>query len=248
MSGRPIVFLLCVGLMGCKSLPGVKRFEGPIVLAFDGQPGSSTEMRYYNVSRMLTYEGKQLVRDRTESVDFSVVTEVKAKDAKTGYIRQTVKTIRKDGVIPLHDLSFPEMGEKIDYILKANGEVVKAGKFPPDGLFYVPSLPMPKGPVRVGDTWPMEHMWLSAREGVPLKLEVTAILKDIVTCEGDKTCADLEISGHVKFAAGIDQPGSKFTSRLWGRVLFSLSRGDVIWSETRSREDVSYPEGRMAVS
>ena len=41
--------------------------------------------------------------------------------------------------------------------------------------------------------------------------------------------------------------GSRFGSRLWGRLLFSLDRGDVIWSEMRSEEEMGVPGHHMKV-
>jgi hypothetical protein len=163
-------------------------------------------------------------------------------------IQFKVKTVEKDGTADLHELGFPEMGEAIDYVIRGNGEVLKAGHYPEQSLFFVPALPVPSASVKVGDTWPMDHTWYSAKDGIPLRLQVIGILKDIVACEGGKVCADIEISGDVKLGAMKAVPRNVFSSRLWGRMLFSLDRGDVIWSQMRSREDMKTPGHEMKVS
>lgn len=241
-----LLFISAV-LLGCstagKSRPGGES----ITLLFNPKPGTQTETRYFNTSRVLTYSDAQLVKDRTESVDFTVASQVKKADEKENTLHISTTTVRKDGVVPLHDLAFPEKGEVLDYIVKTNGQVLKAGKFPPTSIFYVPSVPIPAGPVQVGDTWTLEHVWNSARDGIPLRLEIAAILKDIVTCEKTKKCADLEVSGHVNVMLQPNSP-AKFESKIWGRMLFSLDRGDVIWSQTRSREEMAYGAERVSVN
>lgn len=177
------------------------------------------------------------MRDRTEAVDFAVRSEVVGYDPQEKTLRFKLRTISKDGKANLTDMAFPNLHETVEFAVRSNGQVLQAGQYPPQSIFFVPSLPIPDGAVRVGDTWNLEHTWYSARENIPLRLNVVAILKDIKRCLGEETCADIEISGRVNLAIAPD-PGAKFESRIWGRLLFSLKDHDVIWSETRSREEV----------
>lgn len=217
-----------------------------IEIRFKGEPGKSFEAKYFSTSRILTYSDRQLVKDRTESVEFTTKTDIKAFDGEKQTIEFTNTTIHKDGVVPLHDLAFPEKGEALDYLIKTTGEVLRVGDLPPQSIFYVPSMPTPVGRVEVGDTWPMEHLWASSRDGIPLRLQVVAILKSLTTCNGHK-CADVEISGSVKLAVAPDRT-AKFESRVWGRMLFDLERGDVTWSQTRSREEMMNLADRVVVN
>jgi hypothetical protein len=219
-----------------------------VELRLKGEPGALTETRYHSKSRILTYADSQLRRDRLETVDFLVQNRVVATDPASGVLRVQTTTVNKDGPVPLHDLAFPELLETIDYVFRPTGEVLMAGPFPPSSIFFVPSVPIAKEKVQVGDTWVLEHVWRSSRDGVPLKLEILAILKDLVKCEGKNTCADLEISGHVNLVVAPDAAKALFISKLWGRMLFSIERGDVIWSQTRSLEDVRHPGGRVLVN
>jgi len=240
---------LCLILIhiGCASRGGSRSSagNGAVTIRFNPKAGVQTETRYFNTSRILTYSDSQLIKDRTETVDFTVATKVSHSDAETVHLSAT--TVSKDGVVPLHDLAFPEKGEVLDYIVKTTGQVVKAGKLPPQSIFFVPSVPIPEKPVEVGDTWTLEHVWNSARDGIPLRLEIAAVLKNIVTCEKTKKCVDLEVSGHVTVMLQVNSK-AKFDSKIWGRMLFSLDRGDVIWSQTRSREEMSHGTERVTVN
>ncbi len=232
---------------GCSTI-GKSSSGNSVSLRFNAEAGKSSETRYFSTSRILTYTDKQLIKDRTETVDFTVINQFKKVDEKTDTIHFSSTTTRKDGTVQLHDLAFPEKDEVIDYVIRSTGEVVKAGRFPMQSIFFVPSVPIPDDRVEIGDTWTMEHVWSSARDGVPLKLEVVAILKDIVKCEKNKRCADIEISGHVNLLLAPDNPGARFDSRVWGRMLFSLERGDVLWAQTRSKEEMVHSGDRVSVN
>lgn len=242
-----LLILMATTLCACSSATKSADPGHPIELEFKAKAGESAETRYVSNSRSLVYEDKQLLRDRTESVDFTVQTYYQGFDPTNKLLKFKVKTISKDGQVDLHEMAFPELFEEIDYIQRSTGEILKAGNYSPQGLFYVPSLPMPHGPVQVGDTWAMEHTWVSSRDAIPLRLEVIGILKGIVPCE-KKQCADMEISGGVNLVAVPTIPGAKFESRVWGRLLFSLERGDVMWSEMRSQEEMTIPGSRTVVS
>lgn len=242
--------LLLLFVVGCAtqqqqaSRAGVPK---SVTIELKGKPGNVTETRYFSNARILTYEDGQLVRDRTEGVDFLVTTRVRSLDPKAKLLSLSMKTLQKDGASDLHDLAFPELNEEIDYIFRLNAEVVKAGGYPKESIFFVPSLPMPKSAVEIGDTWTMDHTWLSSRDAIPLRLEVVAILKDIVRCEKSDVCVDIEINGHVGLGLKPTVEGSIFESKVWGRVLFSLDRGDVLWSEMRSDEKMGVKANRVSV-
>lgn len=245
---KKLILGIAFSLVGCATagshVPGVKS----VTLEFKGRDGESVDTRYYSNSRLYTYENGQLVRDRTEAVDFTVNSRVIHEDSTKHIVHFISRTTRKDGTaVDLHDLAFPELNEQIDYVIRGNGEVLQAGHYPPQSLYFVPSLPIPDHPVSVGDTWTMSHAWISGKDGVPLRLDVVAILKDIVSCEGDKVCGDVEISGHVMLMATPNAPDARFVSRMWGRMLFSTARGDVIWSDVRSHEEMGTPDELLKV-
>lgn len=239
--------LFSIVMAGCATAGPKGGMPKVITLEFKGRPGEISVTRYYSNARILSYESGQLIRDKLEGVDFSVNTHFTDVNPQSKILKYSTKTTRKDGIVDLHDLAFPELNEQIDYVIHNNGEVLQANHLPPQSLFYVPALPIPANPVEIGDTWTMEHTWYSAKDAIPLRLQVVGILKNIVVCEKKNLCADLEISGHVSLVAEPTALGASFASRVWGRVLFSLERGDVIWSEMRSSEDMGVKGDKISV-
>ena len=247
--------VICFSLMGlalsiasCATLMGPPRPEN-VFLTLKGDPGRTSETRYFSNTRTLSFEEGQLLRDKTEGVDFSVQTTFKAANSPDKILKFTARTVRKDGAVSLHDLSFPELREEIDYVVHAeSAKVLKAGRYPSHSVFFIPTLPLPQRPVVVGDTWSFEHNWISTHDQVPLRLEMIAILKDLVRCsEGQHWCADLELSGQLGVAVPPTVRGAIFESHVRGRALFDLDRGDVLWSEIRSREEMRTPQQRVLV-
>ncbi|MGE4132847.1 MAG: hypothetical protein AB7F86_14500 [Bdellovibrionales bacterium] len=233
---------MLASLLACQS--GVKRDQA-VVPRFKGKAGDVNLTRYFSTSQTKTYAGEQLVKDRTESVEFDVENRVLDVDPK-GNIRYEARTTEKDGMVELHDLAFPELGEKIEFLVTPMAQVLRAGSFPPESLFFVPSLPIPKEPVRIGDSWPLEYTWASAHGGIPLRLQIVAILKDLKRCEEKDLCAKIEISGSVQLVAP-PTANARFTSRLSGTMLFNLDRGDVIWSLTHGEENMISEQERVNV-
>src|SRR5262245_13801759 len=80
-----------------------------VAIEFKGKTGDKTDTLYYSNARILTYEGAQIVKDRTEGVDFTTETNVKDYNEKEKLLKYVVKTTRKDGTVELHDMAFPEL-------------------------------------------------------------------------------------------------------------------------------------------
>lgn len=242
-----VLLFLALSQISCSTMRQSSDLPRSVRIELKGKPGSVSETRYYSNANVKSYSQQQLLRDKQEIVDFTVLTSIVAFDAQKNILSFKVKTIAKDGTVELHNLAFPEKNEEIDYQVTSLGQVLKAGAHPPHSLFFVPALPLPKDEVEIGDTWSMQHSWLSAQEGIPLSLEIIGILKGLMPCEGDKVCADIELSGHVKLAKTPSVRGSRFSSRLTGRMLFALERGDILWSEMRSEEEMLVQGERLSV-
>lgn len=233
MKKLSLLFLLSLSACAHRmELPMVENPQTEIKLALKSEKGVEDITRYYSHSYIRDYEGPQLVRERDEIVDFRVLEKIMGVNKK-GEITVLTSTTTKDGTVDLHDLAFPEKGEEIEYIFNRDGKVLKAGDLPPDSIFYVPPLALPKGPVKVGDTWALDHAWISLKNGIPLAVHLVAILKSIRQC-GKGLCADIELSGSVELV-GLKKEAI-FNSSIWGRMLMSVEKGSVLWSEVRSRE------------
>ena len=207
-------------------------------------------IRYTSASVTKTYEGAQIVNERTESVDFLV--QNKTTQVQTnGNLHLRIETLSKDGQVDLRDMAFPEPSEVLDVIYAANAKVLKAGRYGTESIFFVPPVSLPDGPVRVGETWALSHKWKSQKNGVELKLELTSILKSLYPCAGGPSgfrdrCAEIEISGDVTVPAA-KQSGFELSSKNSGRLLISLQTGAFIWGDIRTEENFQSGGIRMEV-
>ena len=217
----------------------------PVELKLKGGLGRKEVVKFYSDSNTRAFEKDQIVREKEEIVEF--VTESKFQNNDVKNIDVTVKTIKKDGPVSLHDLGFPDKGESINFTFSPTGEVLKAGDFPKDSLFYIPSMPLPKHPVLKGDTWVMKHAWISSGNNLPLELEVVSILKRFFECGQAGMCAEVEISGNVE-ALAVKKAGVDFNSEIHGQMVFSIDHGTLIWSDVKSKEELRTSEGRIQVS
>ncbi len=237
-----LFFQAAVFLPACasKSL----KSSGPVVLSLNINESQSDRTRYYSHSLVQNFEAGQIVKKRDEIVDFTVHNQ--SEPLADGTIKVLSKTIRKDGMVDLHDLAFPERDEEIEFVFAKDGSVVKAGSFPKTSVFYMPPLPFPDGPVEVGETWDFKHSWLALKNNMPLEMNLVVILKGLYRC-GSDTCADLEVSGEVSLL-GVDLGEMGFKSEVSGRILYALKRSTVLWSEIQSREDMRSPESSVKVA
>ncbi len=190
------------------------------------------QVRSSSVSR--TYLKYQLRNEKQEVVDFKTLTVAKPmKD----FVRQEVSVLEKDGPVNLHNLGIPNLGEKIEFQLDAQARVLKAGSYPKNSIFYVPSISLPKDKVKIGDTWTLSHQWVVEDNGLPIQVELVSILKNVYSCGPDE-CADIEISGEVKIPNEIFH-GMYLESYIRGRILFNRVSGVIVWSEIRNDELLS---------
>lgn len=200
----------------------------------------------YSRSITRTRSNNQLLHEREEIVNFSVKTEVKAIDAKTGDRTIVVETLRKDGPVDLYDLGYPEAGESLEYVYTTKALVKKAGHFPSNTLFFIPPVSLPKKPASVGETWAMQAQWVALRNGLPMTVDVVSIFKGLYKCGTKGQCAEFEISGDVTVPDGLTKT-AKLTSTLSGRVLYSLTSGAVLWSDIRNVEKLMSADDQMEI-
>lgn len=206
----------------------------PITLELKTERDRVTETKYYSESHIQNFDAGQIVKDRVEGVEFTVRNTYTWGMAREGTIAFQSTTIEKDGLIPLNDLAFPELKQEINFILTPQGDVLKAGEYPETSVFYIPPIPLPGEKVEIGDTWVFEKQWIGMGNGIPLEIKAVGILKDVLDCEG-KTCALIEISGHVGVLAD-ELVAARFKSELQGYILFLIDKGEVLWSRIQSKE------------
>jgi len=242
------VFVFIFFLGGCSLLqtkPKVVTLETPLRLEMKSVMGREEIMRHHFDSFTESHESNQIRNQKDETVDFTTQTIAKnvGPDKSVTY---EVKVIKKDGPVELHDLAYPEPGEVLEMIIGPTAQVFKAGDYPEQSVFFIPPISIPYDLVKKGDTWEMEHDWVSDSSGLPLTLDLVSILKEFYSCGNSDTCAEIEISGEVFMAKGTLQSGT-FKSTMTGRLLFAVNAGMVVWADMRSQENLKGPESSVAV-
>lgn len=243
------VFFSCCLIASCSHLKTIEQIQpisnvGLVNLELKPLVGRKEKINYYSHSKVKTFENQQLVREKDEIVEFQVESEILSYE--NNLIRTLVSTVIKDGLVDLHDLAFPELNERIEFIYKPNAEVLYAGGYPSSSVFYVPPLSLPDSEVAVGDTWEMQRSWVSMRNNIPLNIQLVSILKNIYPCGQNEKCADLEISGDVSIIVALNKD-VQFNSQITGRIIFSIDKGSILWSMVRSAEVLTLAETRMEV-
>jgi hypothetical protein len=218
--------------------------EEPVTLKMSGEVGRVEVVNNCSIAITRTFADGEIRHKKVESVDFKVQTAT-TKALKNSNIKQTVQTTWKDGFVNLHDLAYPELGESMDVEITPLGEVVRAGNYPKTSIFYLPSLPLPKKPVKTGDEWKSEHAWKSEENGLPLTVNLTSKYVGSKPC-GDFSCAEITVKGEVHMPAKIEQKNG-FTHKLSGRFLFEPKRGLPVWAEFGSEEEIQAGGARAEV-
>ena len=218
-------------------------FEGAISLALKPQKGQ-VEMTV-NCSHAVTetYEQTNILHKRIEDLDFKVRTTTK-NILPNGNLLQDTETIKRDGPGSLHDLAYPELAEVISMEIDPQGKVVKAGNYPKDSLFYLPSIPLPDHPVKQGEEWVSSNSWKSPGSDASLTVELRLKAVGKKRC-GDHLCVNIVVTGSVTFPKLPSK--SHFEHGITGRFLFDQERGLVPWSEFLSEEQVKALGGRAVV-
>ncbi|MDC0980354.1 hypothetical protein OAQ84_01325 [Bdellovibrionales bacterium] len=250
-----LVLVSCLTLFaGCGTF-GLKRAtlvpiggaESSYSLKLSPKTGAKTVVDYYSHSHIEIFQDQQILKERDEIVEFSALEEITALNLDGNSFSQKVIILKKDGGVNLNTLGFPEEDEELKSRLTLSAEVLDAGQYPKNSIFYVPPLSLPKTQVKVGESWALDKEWVSQGSGIPLKLEIVSILKGVYSCGSDEIgCADIEVSGKVKMV-GLNSKRVQFSSELHGRILFAMSRGMLLWSVMKSQEKLITKEKLLTV-
>lgn len=240
-----LVVWLVFGIGGCSHGPLSGLFQEPVKLRLVPKVGETERYRYVSHSLTETYIDGKLERKKREDVTFVVDSTPLEVDAVNNRIKVLSTTVEQDGAAELRDFAMPALNEKLVMIIDDRTNVFSAGNYPKDSIFFVPSLSLPEKPVKPGDTWEMVSEWRTF-QGVPLRMELVSVFKDVVPCGREQKCADIEVSGDVQI---LNTSGEmRFRSELSGRYLFSINRGLVLWSLVRSDQEIATVNDRIAVT
>ncbi|MGE0633819.1 MAG: hypothetical protein AB7O96_15500 [Pseudobdellovibrionaceae bacterium] len=243
IANTPVIFLYATffGLSACSSLS--KKSSEKFLLEVKGEPGRREVLEYISKSLEQKYFEDGVMKEQESTTRFAVAfTTLKVEPEKVFF---KVESLAHEGAFELEDLAFPPKGEPMDLVLTTKeGKVLKAGDYPQNSTFYVPPVPLPKGPVQIGDSWKFETQWVNMKTGAPFVLEMAVIFKDVETC-GSQKCAVLDVSGDV--ALNIQQQSVGFSSELTGWMRFGLTSGSLDSTEIRSSDKLQTAEGMMKI-
>ncbi|MCB0349814.1 MAG: hypothetical protein KDD38_01445 [Bdellovibrionales bacterium] len=250
-----ILVLLPLALVaGCVTSKKMKNIavlpdQGPVEIVLRPTVGQGDRTEYRSRTLTETFSNGEITRKISEGVDFIVDTKVTHVDSANGVGTYDLTTVSKEGNIDLSDFAMPELNETLQYVLTKDGRVVRAGDMPVGTIYYVPPVSLPKGEVSVGDSWSMKAEWISVKSGIPLRMEVVSILKNIRDCGAAGRCAEIELSGDVTIVGAsknvLSSNGKndkdllmRFRSDIQGQILLSLNKGSVLHSIIRSEESL----------
>jgi hypothetical protein len=180
----------------------------------------------------------QLVEKEVKYADIDVKSEILLVDRGKALIYFLMKTIRSDSNMDLADLAMPELNKELKITMYPNAEVFEVDGQPKTSIFYVPPISLPLHKVKIGDTWAMKRIWLTAKTGIPIQVEMLTTFKNLLECGQGDLCADLSLDGIISLPTA-DLDKIKIESEMKGRVLFSLKTGNVVWSGVRSGEAIT---------
>lgn len=203
-------------------------------------------VRVYSRSLTRTKYENKIGSSKEETVDFSVQSRVTKVDPKTQDRTVLVESLRKDGPTDLYDLGYPEVGEALEFVYTTKAQVRKAGHFPPNSLFFLSPISLPKKPVEVGDTWDYQAKWVSLRNGLPMQVDLVSIFKRMYSCGVNSECAEIEVSGEIQIPEGLTRD-ARLESVVTGRILFDLHTGAIVWSDIRNKEKLTSGEDVMEI-
>ncbi|OGQ37294.1 MAG: hypothetical protein A3F16_08345 [Deltaproteobacteria bacterium RIFCSPHIGHO2_12_FULL_43_9] len=141
--------------------------ELSVVAKEGGREQSDVEFRSVNK----VYKDGEIDTESHSSVAFSVSTEILAvkPDGKIVMLQSTTK---KDGMFDLNRLGLPEVGEEIKIEIDKFGHILDVTGYPPDSLFYLPSLVFPAKRLSPGDEWKESFKWRDFAIPFPLITEI----------------------------------------------------------------------------
>lgn len=221
-----------------------KSNQEKVKFEFSMEENTEDRIQYRSYTLKKTFVNSQISNEKTEIVDFLLRAKAKAVNPKNKIYQYELSTLQKDGFVDLKSLAFPEVGEKILYTVDGNGKILSAGVHPKDSEYGIPFFFAPEEEVSIGETWVNEEEYTLSESGVPLRLELTSILKKLLEC-GLKTCAEVELSGRVLMNG--DYADTQYESEFVGRMLVSTSDSRILWQEIRTGESLGSKNTELIV-
>lgn len=213
--------------------PKPQRRPGDVLIRVRAPKGRVETLSHYYDVRTKNFEKTELVQEKEEFVEFQSQVTGEGEQPENVWNYQ-LQTMKKNGMLPLADMGFPEPGEKLNMMVSSGGRTIKAGDYPSSSIFFLPTFPFPWDGVRVGETWAYEHQWISHYSGVVLVLEVVGILRELFPCQRGDRCARIELSGDVRPAGKL--AGLILQNQIRAETIYALKEGRLLQMRSRTLE------------
>lgn len=216
----------------------------PLDIKVIGEKGYVEKMRHFSYTIQKKYVNGYISSEKQETAIFTVKSEIKNINPEQNLIEYDTVTTEKIGVLDLNDLAFPNLNEHMQVILNDKGKILKAGDYPPFSIFYLPPLPLPERPVRVGDTWAYKGSWINPGQGIEFNIDLVMILKETYSCLDKEICIKVEVAGNVYMPKKL-QKIMDLTSRIKGQVLYRPRTGSFLFAEIHNDESLKISQEKV---
>lgn len=247
------IFYSCCGLFilaGCAGPSHKSDIQSKVkssekyVLALKGVPQRKEKTSWYTEIHTSRTDSQQIERTEIEKMRFVTQVKTLAVNDQEALLYQQQTTLSKSADMNLHEMAFAELNEKLNVTLKPNGEVVKAGNYPQNSIFYVPSISLPSFPVSTNEPWELKKSWVDPKIQLEFKIHLISHLNQVLSC-GTGRCFDIKLEGDIEI------PGLKgkaeVSGKVWGRFILSEELGLIVWSDVHNGEKISISGENVAV-
>lgn len=213
------------------------KIKFPVELGILAKEGAREEAEVEFKSTNKIFKDEEIHSESRSSVEFKVETEILTvkPDGKVVMLQSTTK---KDGLFDLNRLGFSELGEEIKIEIDKRGHILDVTGYPPDSLFYIPSIVFPEKKISPGDEWRESFKWRDFTIPFPLITEVNFKLMGAKRYKRHKVLK-IEISASTKFAE--ENKDVVYLSKVKGYVYWDPKNSLLRYAESHMSDSLQAP-------
>ncbi len=241
---------------GCASSLPLKKVSNKEATKIEvtGLQGNYNKELFYTKSRVNIFERQandkkaieeKLIEDKLEEATFSLNRTTLDVDTDQRLQYKTWVTDLK-GKVDLTAMGFPPKDGMLLSVVNKNGEVVAVKNMPTETVFYLPRIPLPKTPIKAGDTWTYSKQWRSLKTGWPFMLDLDVEFKDWYNC-GGSSCLHVTYKGKVSIPENNPVKDSKLESELEGEFIYAPTGDQFLWTGSKNAEVFNNQNKRIKI-
>jgi len=198
--------------------------------------------KFHSKSRIKIFENKKNESGESQEVEKESTEEAYFKLNRTVMDVDTNEKIQYKhwvtdfkGKVDLAGMGFPPVGQALFSITNNKAEVLAVKGVPMETIFYVPRIPLPKKPVKVGDTWDFVKQWRSLKTGWPFIVKLKVTHKGWYSC-GGLNCINLSYKGSVILPPSNPVSKGSLKSELEGEFVYAPVGDQFLWTASKNTE------------